>query len=950
MKKGGSILIIFIYTFVATQLWGQSSDKKPLGHEELISWNTIKQTSLSNDGQWVAYHISPEEGDGMLMLHDQSGSLVASFDRGTRPSFTDDNKYLIFSITPHQDSIKNQKRRKVKKDDQTKDTLAIYQLANATVEKIPDVKSFQIEDKWADWIVYHMEPVVPEKDTVAKDTSAVGGIKETEEAKSKEKKPKKEGKDNGSTLVIRSLKDTSRLLVPFVTKYTLAEEKPALLLHSTGDDESFAAGVYYYRGEELLKLIESANKCQSLVLNEQGDGAALMLQADTTKSKDAPHTLFFWQPDADTLKVLADTLSTFIPEGWKLAVEAKPVFSSDGSKLFFGIQPSLPKQDTMLLDEEIARVEVWHWQDEMLHTQQTVRKEEESKRSYDICYDISKKTFTSLNDLELQEITYGDERDANVVIIYDERPYLKNISWEGFPAGRDVYLLDVQTGNKTLIGENIRGTTRLSPKANYVYWYAKPDSLWMIYDISTDITHALKVDKGPVFYDEEFDMPDHPSSYGMMGWSVNDQDVLLYDRYDIWKFDPSGSALPIRLTDGREQKLVYRYIQLDPEERSIPLGSGKLLLYIFHEESKQSGYAYLDPSSSKLEQVVIEKKNYSRSPIKARDAAVLLFTQEDFNTFPDWYLTKDNFKSSFRISNANPQQKQYLWGTVEPYQWTSLDGVQLDGLLYKPEGFDPKKKYPMIVNFYEKSSDGLYRHRVPSPGRSTINYPFYTSRGYVLFIPDIPYRDGYPGESAYNAVVPGVTSLINQGFIDRDRVGVQGHSWGGYQIAYLLTRTNIFKCAESGAPVVNMTSAYGGIRWETGLSRMFQYERTQSRIGGTLWEYPLRYIENSPLFTMDKVETPVLIMHNDKDGHVPWYQGIEYFVALRRLGKPAWMLNYNDEPHWPLRLENRKDFNIRLQQFFDHYLKDEPMPMWMKRGVPAMEKGIIQGYELSEDE
>jgi len=242
----------------------------------------------------------------------------------------------------------------------------------------------------------------------------------------------------------------------------------------------------------------------------------------------------------------------------------------------------------------------------------------------------------------------------------------------------------------------------------------------------------------------------------------------------------------------------------------------------------------------------------------------------------------------------------------------------------------------------------LYRHRAPFPHRSTINYSFYASKGYVIFNPDIPYKVGYPGESCYNAVMSGVTALLKEGFVDKERIGVQGHSWGGYQIAYLLTKTDLFKCAESGAPVVNMFSAYGGIRWGSGMSRMFQYEKTQSRIGGSIWEYPLRYIENSPIFEMDKTNTPVLILHNDEDGAVPWYQGIEYFVALRRLGKPAWLLNYNGEPHWPVKLQNRKDFNIRMQQYFDFYLKDAPKPIWMEKGVPAIEKGIRQGLELME--
>jgi dipeptidyl aminopeptidase/acylaminoacyl peptidase len=265
--------------------------------------------------------------------------------------------------------------------------------------------------------------------------------------------------------------------------------------------------------------------------------------------------------------------------------------------------------------------------------------------------------------------------------------------------------------------------------------------------------------------------------------------------------------------------------------------------------------------------------------------------------------------------------------------------------LYKPEGFTPEKKYPMMVYFYERSSDGLHGHHAPAPHRSVINRSFYTSRGYLVFVPDIPYKIGYPGESAMNSVMPGVTQLISKGFVDEDNIGVQGHSWGGYQIAYMVTKTNLFKAAEAGAPVANMISAYGGVRWGSGLSRMFQYERTQSRIGGSLWEYPLRYISNSPIFEADKIETPLLIMHNDMDGAVPWYQGIELFAALRRLDKPVWLVNYNGEPHWPTKYQNKVDWTIRMQQFFDHYLKGEPAPEWIEVGIPALKKETTLGLE-----
>jgi dipeptidyl aminopeptidase/acylaminoacyl peptidase len=264
-------------------------------------------------------------------------------------------------------------------------------------------------------------------------------------------------------------------------------------------------------------------------------------------------------------------------------------------------------------------------------------------------------------------------------------------------------------------------------------------------------------------------------------------------------------------------------------------------------------------------------------------------------------------------------------------------------MLFKPEDFDPSLQYPLIVTFFHKSSGELFNHRVPEYHRSRIDYHYYTSNGYIVFNPDIYFDAGYIGESAFKSVMPGVTALIGEGFIDPERIGAAGHSYSGYQVAYMATRTIMFACIEAGAPVVNFFSAYGGIRWETGRARSAQYEHDQTL--ATIWEAPLRFLENSPLFAMDKVNTPILIMHCDQDGAVPWYQGIEYFIALRRMQKPVWMLNYNGESHNLTQLKNMKDFQIRMSQFFNHYLKGAPMPEWMNRGIPAVEKDYNLGYE-----
>jgi dipeptidyl aminopeptidase/acylaminoacyl peptidase len=422
--------------------------------------------------------------------------------------------------------------------------------------------------------------------------------------------------------------------------------------------------------------------------------------------------------------------------------------------------------------------------------------------------------------------------------------------------------------------------------------------------------------------------------------------VVVADRYDLWVVDPtSGAARSLTEGTGREEGIRFRYAPVDEDEGAMPRDE-EIHLTAFHLTTKASGiYRDRVQGTEPPRRVVYGDRAYSGLR-KAEEGDVWVHRWSTFKDYPELYASDASLQDARRMSNTNPQQDEYAWGTAELAEWTSTDGIPLQGLLYKPEAFDPSLEYPMMVYFYERLSDGLHRHVTPSPGGSSVNLAFYTSRGYVVFVPDIPYKIGWPGESAMNAVVPGVLNILDDGYVDPERVGVQGHSWGGYQISYMITRTNLFAAAEAGAPVSNMTSAYGGIRWQTGMSRMFQYERTQSRIGGTLWDAQHRYIENSPLFQADKVETPVLMMHNDEDGAVPWYQGIEFFVALRRLEKPVWLLNYNGEAHGLRQRANRKDWAIRMQQFFDHYLMNAPAPVWLEEGVPATMKGRTLGLEL----
>jgi dipeptidyl aminopeptidase/acylaminoacyl peptidase len=405
--------------------------------------------------------------------------------------------------------------------------------------------------------------------------------------------------------------------------------------------------------------------------------------------------------------------------------------------------------------------------------------------------------------------------------------------------------------------------------------------------------------------------------------------------------DPAGVAAARNLTEGegRRTGMTFRVVDLDRDEPGLDPAQ-PLYLRAVDTLTKATGY-WRDKLGvdAKPEKMVMADKALNGLQ-KARNAEQYLLTQSTYREFPDLW-TGTSIASTAKISNANPQESQYARGTVELVSWTNGDGVPLRGMLYKPENFDPSKQWPMVVYYYEKLTDGLHGYVAPT-GRNVVNPMVYNSLGYLVFEPDIIYTDGQPGPSAAKAIIPGVQALVAKGFVDPKRIGITGQSWGGYQTAYLITVTNLFAAAVPNATVVNMTSAYGGIRWESGLARTFQYEHTQSRIGGSLWQYPERYMENSPLFRLDRVTTPVLFMANDNDGAVPWYQGIEFYVAMRRLQKEAYMVSYNGDGHNPTKTANQKDIDKKMLEFFGVKLLGQDPPSWMVRGIPFLEKGRDQ--------
>lgn len=939
MKKQllfGTFLLIFILPVQAQKRAKVSpTPKKSLSEEAYDEWKSITYKQISPDGTKIAYTLNPENEDGELILLDVNNNAEKQVPRAESIKFSWDGAHQVFLIKPEKELIRNLQREKKKKEDFPKDSLGIYHWQRGELKKIPHIQSYKLPEKAGGWVAYQINPksIITEKET-----SAVA----------ENKKEKKTSEENGFYLHVRNLDTDEERKFPFVIKYQFAEGGEGILFHSTGDEQGFEAGVYWYdlKEKELVSLLplHPKNKVQQWAIAESGEKLSFIADLDTIEALIPTPKLFLWKDGEHTAERFLVEETEGIPEGWLLSPDFAPYFSKDNEKLFLGTRPEPIVKDTTLLPEEVVQVEVWHWQDDYIYPEQNRKLESEQKRSYLAVIHLNNQKFVQLASPEISDAEPAAEGNGTFALGKDDRSYRMMRTWD-ISSFEDLYIIDLETGKRTTIAKEIKGSTGISPGGNFVYWFNGPDTAWHTHEVATGKTLRINTPKSVSWVDEENDLPDYASSYGLAGWTEDDKQLLLYDRYDIWAFDPKGEKEPENLTKtGRTNRKVYRYQSLDPEEKAIVTNKA-WILQTFDEVNKASGYTQFNPKLETLTSLVQSPHHYA-GLAKARENDRVIFTKESFQEFPDLYLTDLSFKSPKQISNANPQQNQYLWGTAELMSWRSLDNIPLEGILYKPENFDPNRKYPMIVVFYEKFSNTLHYHHKPEPIRSLVHRTMYVSNDYLIFIPDIVYRVGYPGESAYNAIMPGVTSLIERGFVDEENVGIQGHSWSGYQTAYILTRTNLFKAAEAGAIVANMTSAYGGIRWETGLARTFQYEKTQTRLGASLWDNRSLYIENSPLFYADKIETPLLLMHNDSDGHVPWYQGIEMYLAMRRLDKACWMLNYTGEPHWPVKRQNRIDFQARMRQFFDHYLKDAPMPSWMDRGVPATEKGIKQGLDF----
>ncbi|HBO43163.1 MAG TPA: peptidase S9 [Planctomycetaceae bacterium] len=919
------ICLWFVFVLLAASAV-DAREKRPLGVDDIESWQRITETVISPNGDWIAYKTEPWKGDSKVWLYNKKGDKIFELDGGKGIAMTHDSEFMVFTIAPKHEQVSELKRKNTSSEAMPRDALGIHAMRSGRFESVKNIRSHKIPERWAGWLAYQVASPAEKP-----------GVNDVESHQTKH-----ESAQNGFRLHLRNLETGEIRSWPFVTEYHFAAEARRLFFRSTGNERELEPGIHLYDLEtgQLRPVMTGKNDYGRITVSKKGNMLAFLLKPQG-EAGSADFSLYLWTDEGGAEK-LVDNQAKGMPDKWRISEHGRIFFSDDGRRVFFGTAPARPQRDASIPDDEFPDVDVWHGAEGLLHTVQLVNRDRELRRTYLAAKDRKTGSLVQIETEAIPQSHLLDKGNADQVLLLSSKPYELQSMWD--PLLHDAYLLDLTTGERRPVVKAVRTPPQPSPSGKYLFWFDYSDYSYYTHHVASGKQYRI-TEPTVLRADTETNTTfDYNEPYGAPAWLADDQALLVYDRYDIWKVDPRNKRKPENLTkSGRRDRTVYRLIPFAGIENALNEKEPQYLIGV-NEVSRASGYYRSSVERPSQPKPLIAGAYRLSLPQKAANSDTVVYTKETFNLFPDLLVSDLRFRDSVRISDANPQQADFAWGTAELYRFTSLDGRPLEGLLYKPEGFDPSRKYPMIVHFFHKSSDQIFQHRTPQFSGSRIDYQFFVSNGYIVFNPDVHFDPGYIGESAYKSVMPGIAALIDEGFVDPKRIGAQGHSYSGYQVAYLATRTNLFACIESGAPVVNFFSAYGGIRWESGRARVAQYEHDQTL--ATIWEAPLRFLENSPLFAMDKVTTPILIMHNDADGAVPWSQGIEYFVALRRLEKPVWMLNYRGEGHGIRTLKNQKDFQKRMSQFFDHYLKGKPMPEWMRDGIPAVDKHHNLGYEL----
>ena len=892
------IILGFIFTScLVTNIYGQ---KPALTIEDTKSFPEIGATEISNDGKYLWYKIVYANGSTLILsstdnsYRKEINGLPRNFGNAC---FTEDSRRFIY-LKPG-------------------DTLSIFDVNSEKEQFIPNCRSYKVPDRGnGNWLAYQR---------------------------------------TDATLILYNLSNYQNRQYPQIVEYTFTPNCHSIVLRQNMDSATRNNILWVTLDNFSTQTIWTGDNVNNLTFSNSGTKIAFI---STASNENGRHDIWYHDNEnKKTEKIVYDGISGINPT-MKIALGSLQ-FSNSGNKLFFYVEKKDSQRKTAL---NLSNVEIWNYKDQVLQPEQSL--ELNRKMYFSSVVHLSNKKIVQLTDETdkyfFLSSTEGENRFLCKTMIVD------NVD-ESNSGKKDTSMMLVNTddGSQRLI-VNGYYDTRISPEEKYVYWYNNKTNIYYSYNIQTGSIKSISEKIPTPLYDESF-IKGVPNAlpYGSTFWLPGDKALFIYDKYDIWQVDPKGHRNPICITNGygRKQHLVFRLpynrLSLNGADYIPIFKTGRIIhLNAFDETTKDNGFFSLQYGANKNpEKLTMSPDYYYYSEmytsiyfnlflIKAKKADVFLLKKENASIFPNLQITKD-FKRFTQISALAPQ-KRFNWLTSQLMSWRAFDGTLSQAILYKPENFDSTKRYPVILYFYERLSDGLNKFPNPEIGTApmALNIPYFVSQGYLVFCPDIYYTQNHPGESVYNYVVSAVEMLNKKQYVDSTKIGMQGQSFGGFEVNYLITRTHLFAAAASSAGNSNLLTTAGSLIDNTNDGHL-HIQRGQYRIKPSIWDSLNLWINNSPVFNADKVSTPLLIIHGKGDTRVPWLQGVEFYTSLRLLTKKVWLLSYVDGDHCTLFNErDQSDCVIRMNQFFDHYLKSKPAPIWMTQGVPATLKGIETGYEL----
>ncbi len=748
-------------------------------------------------------------------------------------------------------------------------------------------------------------------------------------------------RENDQALIIKNIETNDSIILEHIGNYQLYDRDSKIIyIEQTPSCNIIRYGNVFHTQQHKTLYRDSTKSLSFFRFDEREKKGSFIVIADT-HYKTAKNLYIFSLQNNSAIKLVdyseIDTLS--------MDIESAEILGDNKFLLYDLPTPRKPRPSRGEKDESF-QLELWSWNDEMIPSQQAkggiLNPMPSPSKGI---FDLQRKKHYKICDSDYSALYIQNGKDPKFAFKTDNIPYQKFRDWQ-HDTRYDLYLVNLADGESKMIAQALTRPVQWTPNGDHILFFDNTNSSWILLNPETFTRRKLTDEIPYPLQNELYDRPNPAPPYGIAGWSNDGKKLLVYDRYDIWVVDLEGEEKTHCWTKGagRKHHTVFRFVNPERNELFIDLNKTQEI-YSMNWENKDHGIYQLSPHGKLTPK--IEGAFDIEILQESEDRKTVVCFKQSYEEERDLWICDRSFKRMKKITSANPQQKEYAWGSVQQVEWTNYDGKRNQGLLYLPDNYDPNKSYPSIVTFYETHTPEMHIHPVPGLSHAMIDIPTYVSKGYIVFQPDVYFKIGEPGKSSYNAVVSGTKALMDRQILDSNRIGLQGHSWSGFQVAYIVTRTDLFKCVNIGAALINITSVYTGIRDEGGIACMLMYEDWQCRMGKTLWEDLPGYIENSPLLFADKIHTPALIFHCDKDEAVAFYDGRNLFLALRRLQRPAWLLNYMGEGHFLRSRPAQVDWTIRMEQFFDHYLKDTPLPRWMKEGINIKERGYDQKYDLT---